>query len=64
MEKNKEKALNLLNQKINGEIKISYREITSQTGYQKRHLINLAKETQKRDIPAILIHGQTSKPSQ
>ena len=28
MQKDKEKALNLLKQKVNGEIKITYREIT------------------------------------
>ena len=63
MEKNKEKALNLLKQKVNGEIKITYREISLQTGYHPKSLIRLASEIEKRDISAVLIHGQTGKPS-
>ena len=63
MEKNKLKALELLKQKVNGEIKITYPEIARQTGYQKCHLIRLTKEIEKRDIDSVLVHGQTGKTS-
>ena len=42
--KNKQKALELLKQKINGEIKITYSKISEQTGYGKRQLIRLSQE--------------------
>ena len=47
---NKQKALELLKQKINGEIKIIYNEISNKTGYEKRQLIRLSKEIKKKDI--------------
>lgn len=56
MKRNKEKALKLLKQKINGEIKITYHETTDRTGYCKRQLIQLSNEIEKRDIDSILIH--------
>ena len=61
MQKDKEKALNLLKQKINGEIKITYREITKQTGYQERHLIRLSQQIEKKGISSLLVHGNTGK---
>ena len=63
MEKNKKLALEKLREKNNGEIKITYAEITRQTGYTKRQLIRLSKEIEKRDIDSILVHGLTNKPS-
>jgi len=63
VKKDKRLALELLKQKVNGEIKITYREITSQTGYQKCHLIRLSKLLEERDINSLLVHGQTGKPS-
>ena len=59
MIKDKEKALNLLKQKINGEILITYREIGNLTGYQERQLIRLSKLIEKKDIDQLLIHGLT-----
>ena len=59
--KNKEVALKLLKQKINGEIRITYREIIDKTGYSKRQLIRLSAEIEKRDIDSILIHGNTGR---
>lgn len=35
LNKNKQKALELLKQKINGEIKITYNEISKQSGYSR-----------------------------
>ena len=63
MKKDKEKALNLLKQKINGEIIITYREITKQTGYQERQLIRLSQQIEKKDISSLLVHGLSGKPS-
>lgn len=64
MIKNKELALNLLKQKINGEIKITYNDISSKSGYEKRQLIRFAKEIEKKDIDSILQHGNKGrKPS-
>ena len=61
LKRNKEKVLELLKQKINGEIKITYHEITVRTGYGKRQLIRLSNEIEKRDIDSILIHGNTGR---
>ena len=36
LKKDKQKALELVKQKINGEIKITYNEISKQTGYSSR----------------------------
>ena len=48
MIKNKQKALELLKQKNNGELKITYGDISNQTGYGKRQLIRLSKEVEKK----------------
>ena len=61
MKKDKENALNLLKQKINGEIKITYREITRQTGYQERQLIRLSQQIEKKDISSLLVHGNKGR---
>ena len=63
LNKNKKKALELIKQKINGEIIITYKEIELQTGYSKRQLIRLSNEVEKKDIDSLLIHGLTGKPS-
>ena len=63
MEKNKLKALEMLKKKVRGEEKLTYSEIIRQTGYTKRQLIRLSKETLKRDIDSILVHGLANKPS-
>ena len=61
--KNKQKALDLLKQKNNGEIKITYSKISEQTGYGKRQLIRLSQEIEKKDIEDLLVHGLTGKNS-
>ena len=63
MKKDKKNALELLRQKNNGELKITYNEIMNKTGYKKRQLIRLSKEIEKRDIDSILVHGLVDKPS-
>lgn len=61
MSKSKEKALKLLIQKNNKEIKITYADISKQTGYEERQLIRLSKQLKEKDIESILIHGNTGK---
>ena len=63
MIKDKEKAPNLLKQKLNGKIKISYVEIGKRTNYSKRQLIRLSSEIEKKDINSLLVHGLINKPS-
>lgn len=63
LKKNKEKALELLKQKINGEIKITYNEISNQTGYSRMQLSRLSQEIEKKDIEYLLVHGLTGKNS-
>lgn len=63
MKKDKQKALKLLKQKINGEIKITYNEISKQTGYSRMQLSRLSHEIEKKDIEDLLIHGLTGKNS-
>ncbi len=64
MKKNKELALKLLKQKNNGEIKITYKQISLQSGYSKRQLIRFKNEIENKDIDSILLHGNIGrKPS-
>ena len=63
MIKKKKKALELLKQKNNGEIKITFSEISNQTGYSRMHLNRLIKEVEKKDIDNLLVHGLTGKNS-
>ena len=63
MKKDKEKALNLLKQKTNGEIKISYQEIANKTGYSRMQINRFLIDIEKKDINSLLIHGLSNKPS-
>ena len=63
MQKDKEKALNLLKQKINGEIKITYQEIAYQAGYERKQINRFLNEIEKKDISSLLVHGLSNKPS-
>lgn len=63
LKKNKQRALKLLKQKINGEIIITYNEISSKTGYSRMQLSRLSQEVEKKDIEDLLIHGLTGKNS-
>ena len=60
---NKEYALKLVQDKINGLNNYSYSQISSLTGFTKRHLIRLSQKLNKKDIDSILVHGLTNKPS-
>ena len=63
MQKDKEKALNLLKQKVNGEIEITYQEIALQSGYERKQINRFLKQIEKKDISSILVHGLSNKPS-
>ena len=63
MKKDKEKALNLLKQKTNGEIKMTYKEIANKTGYSRKQINRFLNEIEKKDINSLLIHGLSNKPS-
>lgn len=64
MTKNKEKALTLIKEKLDGERDTSYNQLSFITGYSKMQLIRLSKELIEKDIDSILIHGNTDrKPS-
>ena len=60
---NKEYALKLVQNKLNGLNNYSYSQIASLTRYTKMQLIRFSKELNKKDIDSILIHGLTNKPS-
>ena len=60
---NKEYALKLVQDKINGLNNYSYSQIGILTGYSKVQLIYFSKELNKKDIDSILVHGLTNKPS-
>lgn len=60
---NKEYALKLVQDKINGLNNYSYSQISSLTGYTKMQLIRFSKELNKKDINSMLVHGLTNKPS-
>lgn len=63
LKKNKKKALELLKQKINGETRITYNEISKQTGYSRMQLNRLTVLLEKKDIDDLLVHGLTGKNS-
>ena len=60
---NKEYALKLVQDKINGLNNYSYSQISSLTGYAKMQLIRFSKELNKKGINSMLVHGLTNKPS-
>ena len=60
---NKEYALKLVQDKINGLNNYSYSQISSLTGYTKMQLIRFSKELNKKDINSMLVHSLTNKPS-
>ena len=64
MVKNKEKALTLLKEKLNGERETSYNQLTVLTGYSRSQLLRLSKLLIEKDIDYILKHGNAGrKPS-
>lgn len=64
IETKKEKALRLLQEKLNGERNTSYNQLVTLTGYSRRQLIRLYKLLNEKDIDSVLVHGNTErKPS-
>lgn len=63
MKKDKQKALELLKQKINGEIIISFQEKAKKTGYERKQINRFLNQIEKKDIDELLIHGLTGKNS-
>lgn len=60
---NKEYALKLVQDKLNGLNNYSYSQIGSLTGYKKLQIIRFSKLLNKKDIDSILVHGLTNKSS-
>lgn len=60
---NKEYALKLVQDKINGLNNYSYSQIANLTGYKKLQIIRFSKQLNEKDIDSILVHGLTNKPS-
>ena len=60
---NKEYALRLVQNKINGLNYYSYSQIASLTGYKKLQIIRFSKLLNEKDIDSILVHGLSSKES-
>ena len=63
LKKDKKKALELLKQKINGEIKITYKEIAKESNYSLPQIKRLSQEIEKKDIEVLRVHGLTGKNS-
>jgi hypothetical protein len=61
MIKNKELALKLLKDKVNGHIEITYTTIISKTGFSKSQLIRWAKQIENKDIETIITHGNKGR---
>ena len=60
---NKEYALKLVQNKLNGLNNYSYSQIANLTGYKKLQIVRFAKLLNEKDIDSILVHGLTNKPS-
>ena len=60
---NKEYALKLVQDKLNGLNSYSYSQIAFLTGYTKKQIYRFNIQINKKDIDSILVHGLTNKPS-
>ncbi len=60
---NKEYALKLVQDKINGLNNYSYSQIANLTNFSKRQIIRFSKLINEKDTDSILIHGLSGKPS-
>ena len=61
VKKDKNKALELLKGKVNGDNVLSYRDIELRIGFSKRHLIRWFKELKEKDIDEISTHGNKGR---
>ena len=60
---NKEYALKLVQEKIDGINNYSYSQIGSMTGYTKTQIYRLSNLLKEKDIDSVLTHGLVGKPS-
>ena len=60
---NKEYALKLVQEKIDGINNYSYSQIGIMTGYKKLQIVRFSILLKEKDIDSILVHGLTDKPS-
>ena len=60
---NKQYALKLVQDKLNGNNHYSYSQISSLTEFTKKHLIRLSQRLNEKDISFLLVHGLTGKHS-
>lgn len=60
---NKEYALKLVQEKLNGLNSYSYSQIANLTGYKKLQIIRFSKLINEKDTDSILVHGLVGKPS-
>lgn len=60
---NKEYALKLIQDKLNGLNNFSYSQISYLTGYTKTQIYRLSITLKEKDINSMLVHGLTGKPS-
>lgn len=60
---NKEYALELVQEKLNGENNFSYSQIGNMTGYTKKQIYRFSQQLNKKDIDSVLVHGLINKPS-
>lgn len=60
---NKEYALKLVQEKLNGLNNYSYSQIANLTDFSKRQIIRFSKLIKEKDIDSILVHGLSGKPS-
>jgi len=49
LKKNKELALNLLKQKVNGEINLTFKDIAFQSGYERKQINRFYNQIEKED---------------
>jgi hypothetical protein len=63
MVKNKQKAIELVKKKNNGETTITYDELTRITGYSKMQLIRFSKLIEEKDVDDLLTNGNKDKKS-
>ena len=63
LKRDKRKALNLLKQKINGDIKITYQEIADKSNYSLPQIERLSKGIEKKDTDDLLVHELTGRNS-
>lgn len=60
---NKQYALKLVQEKLNGLNNYSYSQIANLSGYKKLQILRFSNLFKEKDIDSILVHGLSGKPS-